>query len=80
MMIDLINLRECERFTLKIRVHPRRWSHKRPPHKFKLLLLQNGVAIRCSHHPTMEETEQNIREYLELGIGGSWEIYDHEEI
>jgi hypothetical protein len=79
MMIDLVNLRMSDRFTHKIKVHPRQWSRSRPPHKFRLILLHNNVAIRCSHHPSLENLERSIREYLELNPSGQWEIYDYEE-
>jgi hypothetical protein len=79
MMIDLINLRMSDRFTHKIKVHPRKYSWSKLPHKFKLVLFDHYVAIRCSHHSSLEEAERSIREYLELNIDGDWEIYDYKE-
>lgn len=80
MIIDLINFRMSDRFTYKIKVYPRQWSRFRPPHKFRLVLFDNNVAIRCSHHPFVEDAERSIREFLEMYSDGDWEIYDHIEL
>lgn len=76
MIQDLINLKMSDRFTPKIKVHPRSWSRKRPPNKFKVLLFHNDTPIRESHHPSLETAEQTIREWLELE-GDRGEIYKH---
>jgi hypothetical protein len=80
MMIDLINLRTSDRFTYKIKVYPRQWSRSRLPHKFRLVLFDNNVAIRCSHHPSLEDAERSIREFLKINLDGDWEIYDYIEL
>jgi hypothetical protein len=77
MIQNLIDLKMSDRFTPKIKVHPRSWTRKRPPNKFKLVLFHHDIPIRESHHPSLEDAEQSIREFLELGLGGRGEIYEH---
>ncbi len=79
MIIDLTSLRTSDRFTHKIKVHPRKWSLDRLPHKFQLVLLDRGEAVRCSHHPFIEDVERSIREFLEFIPDGDWEVYDYQE-
>lgn len=74
-MIDLSSLRLSDRFTHKIKVHPRLWSIKKPIHKFKVVLNYGNGSGRISHHATRECAEQSIREFLELSSVGEWEIY-----
>lgn len=74
-MTDLYNLHICDRFTHKIKVHPRLWSIKKPIHKFKVVLNYGNGSGRISHHATRECAEQSIREFLELSSVGEWEIY-----
>ena len=74
-MIDLCNLQTSDRFTCPIKVHPRSWSTQKPIHKFKVVLYFDGTQGRISHHVTRECAEQSVREFLELGLSGEWEIY-----
>jgi hypothetical protein len=75
MVIDLTNLRMSDRFTHKIKVHPRSWSIKKPIHRFKVVLNYGNGSGRISHHATRECAEQSIREFSELSSIGEWEIY-----
>jgi hypothetical protein len=75
--LSLIDWGKCDRFTTKIKVHPRKWSREKWIHKFKLILFNDeNQAIRISHHTSIECAEQSIREYLEFGLGGRGEIYE----
>jgi len=76
MIQDLVDLKMSDRFNLKIRAHPRLWSKRKPVHKFKLVLYFDGTPARVSHHLIREDAEQSVREFLELGLSGEWEIYE----
>lgn len=77
MITDLIDLRYSDRFTHKIKVYPRQWSRSRAPHKFKLILFDDNIAIRISHHQNLEDAEQSIREYLDINPEANWEICNY---
>ena len=76
MIVDLTNLRMSDRFTHKIKVHPRSWSVEKSIHRFKVVLNYGNGSGRMSHHATRECAETTIREFLELIDAGEWEIYE----
>lgn len=79
MIVNLNNLRLCDRFTHKVKVHPRSWSVEKPIHRFRVVLNYGDGSGRMSHHATRECAEQSVREFLELSSVGDWEIYDYKE-
>lgn len=78
MVTDLSDLKMSDRFTHRIKVHPRKYTTAIPEHRFKFKLIiftPEGRAMRVSHHLFREDGEQSIREFLELDLDGDWKMY-----
>ena len=76
MIVDLNNLRLCDRFTCPIKVRRRAWLYEKRTYRFKVVLYYGDGEGRTSVHATRECAESSIRDFLEFELPGRWEIYE----